>query len=481
MKLFYYLKGECDLDLFDSEFTTGNLESIGFIKDWLGTIAVFVISLVGFGITIFTILKNALFGLYAVSPKLWDKVDDAKRASSFMGAAEGGNKLSKSFGFVTIVMLALLPNVKALTLDKDEQVDPKAYFLRSLPMACVQIFVGVFIFFGYPAQVAEKFSDFGRGLFDVVLFNVDPGYWVKTLPSKFAVLNFSTDGSKDDFDVAINSIARSATTAVIGELGDMEKEKRISLALEVERWVIDTFTPYSEYANTDEYKISVNSRIEISQPNLERVHDKHSNQIHTFAFSTSLDNFNHGSAKDVANSYLRIDIVATDKAQKGDIGSVAVVMEIPSSLNWKESSGTYTLDLGVEYGEGGAMMETNPNASCKIDGEKCDIEAVSGTTIKVKPRVSTQKINMTGVITDISGLKYKKGSYAYPVYSINKTSVNKITFKPKDSASYGDISWVYGESAPTGKDTSGKTSEDTSSKTTSGGTSSNDKNTGFGD
>ena len=82
-------------NLFSAEWTVGDLSTIGFIKKWLGVVAVLFISIIGFGIVIATIIRNAINGLYAVNPKFWDRVDDVKR-SAFNTKNEGGNKDRKS-------------------------------------------------------------------------------------------------------------------------------------------------------------------------------------------------------------------------------------------------------------------------------------------------------------------------------------------------------------------------------------------------
>ena len=46
-------------NLFSAEWTVGDLSTIGFIKKWLGVVAVLFISIIGFGIVIATIIRNA--------------------------------------------------------------------------------------------------------------------------------------------------------------------------------------------------------------------------------------------------------------------------------------------------------------------------------------------------------------------------------------------------------------------------------------
>ena len=65
-------------DLFSGDWTQGNLFEIQGLVNVLAGIAVVVISAVGFGIVIFSILKNAISGLYVVNPPFWDRVSQLK-------------------------------------------------------------------------------------------------------------------------------------------------------------------------------------------------------------------------------------------------------------------------------------------------------------------------------------------------------------------------------------------------------------------
>ena len=180
------MSGEID-SLFNIQWSKGNLGSINFIVQWLSWASVILISIVGFGIVIFSIGKNALAGLYAVSPKLWDRVDEVKKAN--ISAKQGsGNQLINILGSIPTILCKALPNVKAMTEFDDEQISPKVYFMKSLPVLCLQIFVGVFIFFGYPSQVANTVSKFGTGVLDVVFANVDPTAWISKLPGEISVV-----------------------------------------------------------------------------------------------------------------------------------------------------------------------------------------------------------------------------------------------------------------------------------------------------
>lgn len=443
-------------NLFSPEYTQGNLAEIGFIAQVIGRIAVVVISIVGFGIIMAAILKNALHGLYAVSPKFWDRVDEAHKVSLGFSSSSGGNQISKVVGSITIVFLNILPNVKALTDFDDEVLDAKAYFMKAIPLLCVQIFVGVFIFFGYPAQVAEKFSDFGRGFFDVVLMNVDPTAWVQSIPKKMIILDLSTDGSKDDVDITINKIARSVYTTYVGELDDMTSEKRNEVSRLIEQWVIqNTSQDYVTFCDTDKYAMSVTSRISIAEPDISRVGSSNGNNkdgIYAFAYYTPLATWEHGSTKDAEGKYVRYDLVFTPVASKGNTSSVENVMNA-MRFSKDNSANKITITVADEvttsYGLTGLSRITG---TVSINGNDVKVNlALSENTIIVTPAAGSTSITDATVISNISGLYYFYGSSKHAIRSIMQGGSGSRTtsFVPVNENDQSN-SWVWGEQ-PTSK------------------------------
>ena len=153
-------------DLFAEDWTQGNLNSIPWLTNNLGKLACIVISAVGFGIVIFSILKNALSGLYVVNPKLFDKVDDVQKAIGLgdyaaEGALGGLTQKVPKIGSILQSLLALIPNVKALT-DFDgvdsSVIDKKQYFMKAIPWLVAQIFIGMIIFLSIDLSATLLFA-----------------------------------------------------------------------------------------------------------------------------------------------------------------------------------------------------------------------------------------------------------------------------------------------------------------------------------
>lgn len=435
-------------DLFNVEWTTGNLSMpvVETIAKYLGIFAAAVISIVGFGIVWATILKNAMHGLYAVAPKFWDRVDEVKKA----GLRDAGNKISggnnevmKLLGSVTGVLLSLLPNVKAMTDFDGEVLDAKAYFMKAIPLMCVNIFVGVFIFFGYPSQVAQKCSEFGTGLFDVVLTNVDPSAWVQSLPDKLAVLKFSTDGSMNEVDKHINKIAKKVTNAYIGAVDDMTKEKRLDVALQLEAWVSSNINDCAEYCNSDKYNMSVTAAVYKTggEPDISRVHNQVNDGIATFAYVSQVQEYDSGTAMDVSNWYIRYDLKFTPKASKGDSSSADVTMSVANDL-FQTSAKAIEIQYAdsAPSGYGFSLLDAANGVAITSDNKEIKVTIkLNDTKLVIAPKNGKDDLSSVTGIQSVQGVSYRYGNSKNKVTAISRGG-SGITFKTKDGQS-----WSFGD------------------------------------
>ncbi len=436
-------------DLFNSTYTTGdlNVEVVDTFAGFLGKFVVIVISIVGFGIVMASILKNSMHGLYAVAPKFWDRVDEVKKAGIRASAQSGNNEVMKLLGSVTSVMLSICPNVKAMTDFDDELLDAKAYFMKAIPLMCVHIFIGVFIWLGYPSKVAQMFSDFGTGMFDVVLNNVDPRAWVESLPDKLAILKFSTDGSKNDFDQHVNKVAKKVASTYIGALPEMTKEKRLSVALEIENWVRDCLSADAmEQCNSDKYKMTVTSTVYKSgnAPDLSYVHGKvNDDGVTTFAYVKGFnDGIDSGVEFGVESWFIRFDLTFTPVASKGKSTNAVVEMSGVSfvytdttliTIKAGDTSSGYGID--VQTSASGTATNGNDTGAVVIT---CD----SGTNvIKVKNKGGS-KIDLSSVktITGINGMYYRYGSSKCKITSITHDGGITAKFTTEDGTT-----WTFGD------------------------------------
>lgn len=256
-------------DLFNEQWTTGNLYSIQPVVNVLSTVSVWVISIVGFGIVIFSILKNALSGLYVINPNLWDKVDDVKNQmvsgisgtiQSAAGAVPGrGNAIAQRLGGAATFLLSLIPNVKALTdFDDGVPVDKKQYFMRSIPLLVFQIFIGTFIFLGYPSKIANWIGGAGTYVVDAMIRNVDPVEIIKGVSDKITVYELATDGSPDPLDKVVNSATDKAMSTISTRYSSAQREPLQETAYAVERYLLNVLASTTDTLGAaDGYDINI--------------------------------------------------------------------------------------------------------------------------------------------------------------------------------------------------------------------------------
>lgn len=244
--------GNTATDLFSNEWTVGNLYEIQGLVNVLGHIAVVVISAVGFGIVIFSILKNAISGLYVVNPPFWDRVDELKKdvvdgTSGLVQDTLGksNNVAAKKLGGALTTLLGYVPNIKALTDfdDTDGQVvDKKQYFVKSIPLLVAQIFIGTLIFMGYPTKIASWIGNGGTYIIDSVINNVDPVETVKKISDNIFIYSLASDGSQDPYEENMNKFTRELMRVVTTQYKDMKKESVQNTALTLEQMLDAEFS-----------------------------------------------------------------------------------------------------------------------------------------------------------------------------------------------------------------------------------------------
>lgn len=259
-------------DLFNEAWTMGDLNSISDIVGILGNAAMTIISFVGFAIVVFSILKNAMSGLYVVNPEFWDKVDQLKQdaKNGIQGATSGGNAAAQKLGGLFTYLLGLMPNIRALTDFEDgADIDKKQYFLKSIPLLVAQIFIGMLIFFGYPSKIANWIGTGATYAIDVVMKNADPVTIISGVSDMFIDIKLATDGSNDPTEQLVNNASREAISTVNSKYSDMEKESLQTVAYEIEAHLMDILsgTPVVKETITGTgYTVSITSSYSNTQP-----------------------------------------------------------------------------------------------------------------------------------------------------------------------------------------------------------------------
>lgn len=479
------MSGEID-SLFNIQWSKGNLGSINFIVQWLSWASVVLISIVGFGIVIFSIGKNALAGLYAVSPKLWDRVDEVKKAN--ISAKQGsGNQLINILGSIPTILCKALPNVKAMTEFDDEQISPKVYFMKSLPILCLQIFVGVFIFFGYPSQVANTVSKFGTGVLDVVFANVDPTAWISKLPGEISVVNYVTKGSKVPFDTNVLKVSQAFQASLASNVSGITADSLEDCSLKFEQYALSQMAPWTEAMDTEHYKLSVDATFYragtdfssyVSKTNGVTV-DNVTTRVLTY---TVYEKSGSGGAVHGVPGYGDVTVVITVRfaEQAIDTGANAVNRYVPVAV-LHLNTGDVTSSNGWQTIE---CIDTKFTWSTKqsyvVVGDSKNV------TMEYRAGVLKYKLNKspgTDTVLDVG----ETSKFTYTADDASYTTVYEIKFdatekgKPYFTSSDGKVTWYYGESVPiVGTTTSGNKDNGEGGKKQPEPTESSDSGNGAG-
>lgn len=225
-------------DLFNVEYVHGGIDSgpAGWFAEHFGQIAFTVISIVGFGMTMMAFMKVAIAALYFVVPSFWDKVEEAHKLKK-RGKESGKQGALEAAAGIGMMILGWFPNVKASLSDKDKNVSPATFFTKAIPAMCIQVTIGVLIFYGYTADIGQYVAKIATKTIDVVLANTDPTALLTLLPDNFVLYNFATDSSNTYTDKLINSISREAVKQYISNKSSIVEEDRQELAYQIEAWV----------------------------------------------------------------------------------------------------------------------------------------------------------------------------------------------------------------------------------------------------
>lgn len=439
-------------NLFNPELSTGDLRKIRPVVRFVQMISVWTISIIGLAITISTIIKQAVHGLYVTNPKLWDKVDEVHKQKLGATVDKGGNQIQILLGFGLSFIFSLLPNIKSITEFDGDVIDPKTFFTTSLPKSVVYLFIGSFIFYGYTTKIGEKVTMFGNEVIDNFFLQIDPIEWAAKIPTTFAKVNLSTSGSKADFDEEVNKVTKKAYSVLKSNLDDITKEKQPRVALNVEKWVIGNMESVRQYTDTSSWKISYSARTTPGESDLSKINNGHNsdNTEFTFAWQKPLNEFDTGSASPNVNSdYLRVDVTFTKKAEKDHTQSVRAIMH-----GGKYASGTKeaTIELGTASSD---AQLTGNTIEFGIDG-KAGTAMINGSklTLKMKDKKDSLPNNLKE-LKDITGLYYSYGSKSHPIVSIvvDGGQDTSIYFVPESSKSSVE-KWNWG-SGPSNKSSSG--------------------------
>ena len=450
-------------NLFDDAWTTGSLYSINDVVSKLGDFASIAISVVGFGIVIFSILKNAMSGLYVVNPTFWDKVDELKNQtvdlakSGIEGAARAvpgkGNAAAQKLGGFLTFLLELVPNVRALTdFDDGAEVDKKQYFTKSLLLLVAQIFIGMLIFFGYPAKIANWVGSGATYALNAVLTNVDPVQVIAKFSDSFTVYTLSTDGTQDPWEQNINKMASSMVSAVGTKYNDMSKDVTQDVALNIEAKLLDDWKADSIrdiLGASEGYQYSINTAIQTVAPSVSSAYKQvgsiyqaqATNGTFSFKYWISAKEFIGDHSRKVGdNDYMVWTVTATPVAiaNVSDAG-VIVFANMNTTSTERNTTLTYTIN-GFTVGNGDTDIKGAVGRVITVTTVASDGTAMSSYNATIQTASVNNTSNATPMLSFSTSDKSKLNNEINGVNGSEKCAYLKLSL-------VGDWSKVVKDSA----------------------------------
>lgn len=429
--------------LFSPDLVQGDLSTIAPVVAVVKTLSVWAISLIGLMITISTILKQALHGLYATNPKFWDRVDEAHMANfaQIKGNMKAGNEINAVTGFVFAYVLAALPNVKKMTEFDDYNTDPKTFFTKSLPVACVYLFIGVFIFYGYTTKFGAYVSEFGTEVLDAFFLSVDPVELASKVPAGFAKrVKVPSDSAKDDFSVSVNDAYKQVYRAINTLLKDIDSSRNQDVALAVEAWCSQCLQSVMPELDKGSYTQTFRATLVPNALDLSKVNGSSAEGVTMHAWQTPLSTFDTGSAMSQANTYFVVlEFESTQKGAKKQTSTFECTMTGGEYIIGSDTKAT--LDLGTLPSSASLSASSTINGTMNGDGV---VIRVAGSKLEIQGKKTA--LNGASEITGISGLSYTINGESNKITRIIFDSSKKgssISFSSNNGGTKGD--WSFGE------------------------------------
>lgn len=256
--------------LLDGRFN-GAVEQIQWLTKWFDQFSVQIISVCAFLIIAAAFLKNAMAGTYCANSKFWDKVADAHAKkdalsmSTIKGYFTGGQYQNTTVAGFKDGILALIPNVKSFTEFEDADIQPKQYFMRSIPQMCMCVIIGIFIYNGYYRDTAAVIGEFGSEAFTRIMTAASPSEFLDKITQTTGMPALITDGATDPQGKLLNKIADAGRKACITEFGISSNAGKIKISQEVENWVLDkvqyAVEPYMQDLPDDSWKVTAKVKL----------------------------------------------------------------------------------------------------------------------------------------------------------------------------------------------------------------------------
>lgn len=240
-------------DILEGPRYKGTVDALKGVTSTMDTIFMGFISICAFFIISCALLRNVIAGVYASYPIFFDKIHDAKMRS--IERAGGISGRAAMLGSVAAFLLSMLPDFKEMSEFRDDNIQPKDYFLRAIPQCVGAVMIGVTIYNGYYRDIVVDIAKFGSTMIERVLVNYDPVQIFDNITNSFGKPAGSYDNGKDSKSVLITDITNTMYKRTINFYTDIkDKSAKTSLVQTTENWVATQLAPYEAYTDETKYK-----------------------------------------------------------------------------------------------------------------------------------------------------------------------------------------------------------------------------------
>lgn len=265
-----YDTGDAIQDILKDGRFEGAMSSIRKITDFIDIWFIRIISIVSFFIISSALLKNVCAAAYVSNSKFWDKVDEAHKKRDAL-SIQAVMQFVSSQGYMQMTpatlgdfVFGIIPNIKGCTDFDDADMEPKAYFMKSIPQMCACVCIGVFIYNGYYRDTAATVGDMGAVIIERVLTSVNPTAFLDKLANTTGWPDFVTknDSSKQGkTEYAISKELRSAIASTCTDITSAEAKANVvgRISNSVRQVTQGTFAPYYVDVKEGEFEYNVTS------------------------------------------------------------------------------------------------------------------------------------------------------------------------------------------------------------------------------
>lgn len=426
--------GNAISDILDGTRYQGAISSISWFTERVDNITIMLVSGAAFFIISAAFLKNVCAGVYCANSKFFDKVDDAHKKkealsiASIKGYFSGGQFQNTSYGAFRDGLLALVPNFKAFTDFEDADIEPKQYFMKSLPQMLFCVIIGIFIYNGYYRDTAMKVGDFGSEAFTRVMMMASPAELLDKLSATTGTPDFSTAHGEDQLSQVAYKISKDAYSAIITKCSDITtSQQKEYLVAKIEEQVIS-------WVNTE-----VKDNL-YSQENGGTYARKWSTDVILAMTTKTIDNGNE-DVTEVAGNF-QLSTVLPDTNYFDQYGDYFINMYVTfgdvdyeNPVSTSESITGSTDGLDGTGGGGGTSQWSSVHGTVQLTFTKDSSGTYKATPVSTTTEgwsINYQGGSSSGTVLDqLSTLKYYNGnSSKYFTYS---GSSNKVTGLEKTS------------------------------------------------